>query len=120
MSGAPLPRSISTTTNQAGLRACNLWGIAFPSPEGQWLLMRHGVRCFERRLLTVAGAAQEWVFRPHLFPVSLTSLAGASAPETCPGRLACGSGSSWTGGIVAQTRRWISIAPSCMQLNIFN
>lgn len=68
MSGSPLPRSISTTTNQAGLRACNLGRIAFPSPEGQWLLMRHGVRCFERRLLTVAGAAQELAWGLTCFP----------------------------------------------------
>jgi hypothetical protein len=74
--GAPLPRSISTKTDRpvSGLATSD----ASPSHprRGQWLLTRHGIRCFERRLLTVAGAAQELVLRPHLFPVSPTSLAG--------------------------------------------
>jgi hypothetical protein len=58
--------SSSTNSDRAGIRARECYKrAAFPGPKTQWLRGALQASGFERRSLTVAGAAQA----SHLFPV---------------------------------------------------
>lgn len=54
------------------------------------------------------------------FPFHRRPLQEAPAPETCPERAACGSGSSWTGWIVAQAGPGVGVRYPGKQNNIVN